>query len=794
MVLILEGEGAPLDPTPFWKQEKQLGKGNFGVVYRTRHIRSDSVAAVKSMEMKEEDLEDIEYEIEVMNRCDCDQIVRYFGTFMKDNHLLVYMELCAGSVTDLMQQQGCGLSEPVVSFIVKESLLGLAYMHEHDMIHRDIKAANILLTSNARVLLSDFGVSAIIEPGSDGRRNSFVGSPYWMAPELIRCDNDRHATYNYKCDLWAMGITAVEMAELDPPWFEYHPLRVLYMIQNSNPPFFKKPEKVSSSFKKFVTTLLNKSAHKRPTANEALALPFCKNWERQRKGETLQDVINDILLHHAKKKDLNFFKMSYYDMDREALEPETETDTPQPSTPEPTDTQQQESKKVDEEIYPTPNDDDEVIAGEEGERDVPTSVGVAVDLNTLDWNKKSSISTTGGRGTGFGGANKGLKSSTSSLIHPRMPSTRRSQQNRQKRASLRSMNLNVLETIPGSTNTAPNVMPHNDIDDLDYSKPTHVELKSLTTKDLPFEILSGDVFAPKTYIFGTEKGLFSLDENGTISFLIQGSRFQKIFVLPQMNLVVALCGKIQPHIRVYTYKALETVFQVRKANPKAKLDKVKYFKVKGCSGCIDISLLRSNDDEKVFLLTAFKKKVQLYLWAEQTSNFMLVTSLNVPEKVLQAEPLRAPDGEITQIGVLGSRIFMLNLEKSISRELQLQYGSASSSKPLSIVPCSDQDMMVVYWKNGYLVDTDTLLVSEDKYTWKAFPFFVTPLRRQKFLAFSSAGMDVFDRELCEIQQRVEIPSSSARFICQQAQDVLVYVKRADNDHFLYLARDMQGAG
>jgi len=137
---------------------------------------------------------------------------------------------------------GRGIKEEQISFVCAESLKGLEYMHSQGIIHRDIKAGNILLTVEGEVKLADFGVSAITT-NSTKRRNTFIGTPYWMAPEVIACDKDDTATYDEKCDIWGLAITAIEMGEMDPPLADLHPLRALYLIPSNKPPSVANPKK-----------------------------------------------------------------------------------------------------------------------------------------------------------------------------------------------------------------------------------------------------------------------------------------------------------------------------------------------------------------------------------------------------------------------------------------------------------------------------------------------------------------------------------------------------------------------
>jgi [mitogen-activated protein kinase] kinase 5 len=174
----------------------------------------------------------------------------------------------------------------------RETLLGLSYLHLMGKMHRDIKGANILLTENGDVKLADFGVSAQIT-ATINKRKSFIGTPYWMAPEVAAVE--RKGGYNQLCDIWAIGITAIELAELQPPMFDLHPMRALFLMSKSGfkPPTLKDKEKWSPTFHNFVKVALTKNPKKRPTAEKLLQHAFFQgDMHRRLAIELLQKVNN----------------------------------------------------------------------------------------------------------------------------------------------------------------------------------------------------------------------------------------------------------------------------------------------------------------------------------------------------------------------------------------------------------------------------------------------------------------------------------------------------------------------
>ncbi|PNF29405.1 Serine/threonine-protein kinase mig-15 [Cryptotermes secundus] len=241
------------------------------------------------MDVTEDEEEEIKLEINVLKKYSNHRnIATYYGAFIKksppgkDDQLWLVMEYCgAGSVTDLVKStKGQSLKEEWIAYICREILRGLSYLHTNKVIHRDIKGQNVLLTDNAEVKLVDFGVSAQLDR-TIGRRNTFIGTPYWMAPEVIACDENPDATYDNRSDLWSLGITALEMAESQPPLCDLHPMRALFLIPRNPPPRLKS-KKWAKKFHSFIETVLVKDYHQRPYTEQLLKHPFIRDQPTER--------------------------------------------------------------------------------------------------------------------------------------------------------------------------------------------------------------------------------------------------------------------------------------------------------------------------------------------------------------------------------------------------------------------------------------------------------------------------------------------------------------------------------
>ncbi|KAI9359334.1 kinase-like domain-containing protein [Zopfochytrium polystomum] len=313
-------------PSPRGQVEllETIGKGNYGYVYKGRLIASNEITAVKVVQLKEDELKETLLEMEIIKACNHLNVTSYMGCFLKGLDLWICMEFCGGGALDsLYRAIKKTFSEDQIAAIIHDCL-GLDYLHTQvALIHRDIKAGNVFLTEDGEIKLGDFGVSAKLS-NPNGRARTFIGTPYWMAPEVIRCDPDsassRDASYDYKADIWSIGITAIEIADKNPPLSDIHPMRALYLIPDSDLNLAK-PKAWSKPFVDFIANCLVKDPVKRPSAAKLLEHPFMQ----KARGLNRKGIIADLIVKAKIARDR---KKAGYDVDEDDEEDEKKEEVP----------------------------------------------------------------------------------------------------------------------------------------------------------------------------------------------------------------------------------------------------------------------------------------------------------------------------------------------------------------------------------------------------------------------------------------------------------------------------------
>jgi len=251
-----------------------LDEGNYGVVYKGQFKKNKQPCAIKIIEItKDTKMETLEAEIAMMESCEHQNIVQYYGTYMDGQTLWIVMELIeGGKLTNIIESQKT-FKEAEIAFIMKETLQALIYLHAHNKIHRDLKSDNLLVGSSGEIKLADFGFCVELQKDEKGRKST-IGTPYWMAPEVIRGQ-----LYDYKADIWSLGIVLIEMCESEPPHMDHPPLRALFKIATQPPPTLQEDSNWSKELQDFLSLCVKKDPTQRPTAEELLKHKFIEKSE-----------------------------------------------------------------------------------------------------------------------------------------------------------------------------------------------------------------------------------------------------------------------------------------------------------------------------------------------------------------------------------------------------------------------------------------------------------------------------------------------------------------------------------
>jgi serine/threonine kinase 3 len=299
------------DPTKRYEILQEIGEGSYGKVYKAKTMGSGLTVAIKIIPV-DNDLDELNKEIDALKRVrDSNYIVRYHGNFQNEGRLWIIMDLCeAGSVCDVLTICKRSLSEEEIRDITAATTLGLTHLHKHKIIHRDIKAGNILLTNEGNAKLADFGVSAQVST-LKSKRDTLIGTPYWMAPEVIQ-----ETKYDDKCDIWSLGITLIEMAEGVPPLDHIHPMRAIFQIPKRDPPKFQDTAKWSPDMHDFLAKCLVKDPTQRASSTDLLEHPFIKETVMRLEANNGQSEITKALAAECGPK------ISQYYLEHRQLEDE----------------------------------------------------------------------------------------------------------------------------------------------------------------------------------------------------------------------------------------------------------------------------------------------------------------------------------------------------------------------------------------------------------------------------------------------------------------------------------------
>uniref|UniRef100_A0A671XY25 non-specific serine/threonine protein kinase n=1 Tax=Sparus aurata TaxID=8175 RepID=A0A671XY25_SPAAU len=707
-----------IDPAGIFELVEVVGNGTYGQVYKGRHVKTGQLAAIKVMEVTEEEEEEIKLEINMLKSYSHHRnIATYYGAFIKkgpagqDHQLWLVMEYCgAGSVTDLVKKtKGNCLKEDWIAYICREVLRGLSHLHSHHVIHRDIKGQNVLLTENAEVKLVDFGVSAQLDK-TIGRRNTFIGTPYWMAPEVIACDENPEATYDYRSDLWSLGITALEMAEGAPPLCDMHPMRALFLIPRNPPPKLKS-KKWSKRFLSFVDRCLVKNHLHRPATDALLRHAFIKDLANERQ---VRIMLKDHLDRTRKK--------------REKEGPEYE--------------------------YSGSEEEEDEVTEEEGE---PSSIVNVPGEWTLrrEFLRLQTEDREGGREGGHAGSGAQRQQVGFNFMYSLLyiHSFILQEHSLLSVTELRCVSLTFSFCFRAAGSKCDQIKRENHRKGSVVNvNPTNIRPQSDTPeirkykKKFNTEVLCAGLWGVNLLV-GTENGLWLLDRSGQgkVYSLISRRRFQQMDVLEGLNVLITISGK-KNKLRLYYLSWLRN--KILHNDPEVE-KRQGWTSVGDLEGCVHYKVVRY---EKIkFLVIALKNAVEVYAWAPKPYHkFMAFKVINTSFRSLPQKPmsvdLTVEEGQRLKV-IYGSLsgFHAIDVDSGTPYDLYLPTHIQGSIHPHAIIILPNSagtEVLVCYEDEGVYIDTYGRITKDTVLQWGEMPASVAYLQSNQVMGWGEKAIEL----------------------------------------------------
>ena len=281
-----------IPPEKIFQIIKEIGRGGYGSVYEVLHVPSNTILAGKAVNpdiISKQARDSLLREIEILKTISSPFTIQYYGNIILNSYPMILMEYCdRGSLRDLIDYRNLTFSEEQISIILNDILLGISILHKkYNILHRDIKAANILLNSKGNFRLTDFGVSRQFDPNKTIFTISKIGTPYWMAPEVIEGKK-----YSYPADIWSIGCTAIELSEGAPPYCELQPSPAMIQISVNGFPGFRDEKRFSNEFKDFINLCFKFNPKDRPNLDILLKHPFIINSKNLNRENILKPLID----------------------------------------------------------------------------------------------------------------------------------------------------------------------------------------------------------------------------------------------------------------------------------------------------------------------------------------------------------------------------------------------------------------------------------------------------------------------------------------------------------------------
>uniref|UniRef100_A0A8C3RC49 non-specific serine/threonine protein kinase n=1 Tax=Cyanoderma ruficeps TaxID=181631 RepID=A0A8C3RC49_9PASS len=795
-----------LDPAGIFELVQVVGNGTYGQVYKGRHVKTGQLAAIKVMNVTENEEEEIKLEINMLKKYSHHRnIATYYGAFVKkspagqDDQLWLVMEYCgAGSVTDLVKKtKGNCFKEDWIAYICREVLRGLAHLHAHHVIHRDIKGQNVLLTENAEVKLVDFGVSAQLDR-TVGRRNTFIGTPYWMAPEVIACEENPDSTYDYRSDLWSLGITAIEMAEGAPPLCDMHPMRALFLIPRNPPPKLKS-RKWSKKFLNFVESCLVKHYLHRPSTETLLKHSFIRDMQNERQVRImLKDHLDRTRKKKGEKEETDYDYSGSEEEDDELNEDEGEPSSivnlPGESTlrreflrlqqenKNRSDPHRQQQQLKDQEKYKKQllaerqkrieqqkeqrrrledhqRREQELRRQQESEQRWPE---VKVSQRKEEKGKEDKRAVKDEYFIVDGQRRLEKNSLFSAAKHSHFPqlcvsfipaSSAKPEPVRRENARKGSV-VNVNPT---------NIRPQSDSPEIRKYK-----------KKFNSEVLCAALWGVNLLV-GTENGLWLLDRSGQgrVYTLITRRRFQQMDVLEGLNVLITISGK-KNKLRVYYLSWLRN--KILRNDPEVE-KRQGWVSVGDLEGCVHYKVVKY---ERIkFLVIALKNSVEVYAWAPKPYHkfmaFKSFTSLH--HKPLSVD-LSVENGQRLKV-IYGSVVgfHAIDVDSGSVYDLYLPTHIQGTIRPHAIIilpNTSGMELLLTYEDEGIYIDIYGHFTKETVLQWGEMPASVAYLQSNQVMGWGEKAIEL---------RSVETGNLEGVFMHKKAQKLKFLCERNDKVFF-----------
>lgn len=775
------------DPAGIFELIEVVGNGTYGQVHKGRHVKTGQLAAVKIMEVTEDEEEEIRLEVDVLRKFSYHQnIATYYGAFVRkgdpghEDQLWLVMEYCgAGSVTDLVKSTKTrSLKEDWIAYISREVLRGLSHLHKNKVIHRDIKGQNVLLTDNADIKLVDFGVSAQLDR-TIGKRNTFIGTPYWMAPEVIACDQDPTATYDYRSDQWSLGITAIEIAEGEPPLCSMHPMRALFLIPRNPAPRLKQTKRWSPRFVNFIDQCLTKDTTKRPTSDELLKHPFVTEFNERVVRIQMKDQI-DIM---KRKKISPSEQYSSGEGEGDSLDP--------PTIKKPGD-----SRGVPGPMSPTR---ESAILGDEDEEEEDDEFGGQETLVTARPAKAeaefSQQDTLVIREDQPRASPLGHTTSSSSFVHPQLAQL--SEHPRQSfiytppESGRQPLGIpppqsrpRDQERRPGENGGVPRGLGQPSTEGPKMSP----EIRKYKRK-FNGEILCGALWGVNLLV-GTDNGLLLLDRSGhgKVFPLISRRKFSQIEVIESHNVLVCINGR-KNKLRVYYLSWLRNKILRGGDDYDSHRTRHGYLSVGDLEHCVHYQVVQHG--KMKFLCIGTKTGVEVYAWATKPySKFMSFKSFpDLRHKPLLVDMIAETGNKTKVLYASIAGFHAIDMETGSVLDLYVPSAARSGITPHAIIALprpSSVELLLCYDNEGVYVNSTGGPIKDTRLQWGEIPSSIALIGDSHVMGWGSKAIEIRAVENGQLDGVfMHKRTQKLRFLCEKNDKVFFASIRSSSNSQVY---------